>query len=191
MKKFFAQLRPMERRLAVGVLVVLILFLNWMFIWPYFSEWGNLHGRLDSARQRLALYRKTIAQKSDWETKLKQFENQGEAVPTEDQSINFLRTIQSQASTCNVGIGSMSQPLTRTNGAFFVEQVMNINVTATDSELVDFLYKLGAGASMARVRDLELQPDSSHYKLDARIRLAASYQRATAADPKTKTANAK
>ena len=35
MKKFFAQLRPMERRLAVGVLVVFILVLNWVFIWPH------------------------------------------------------------------------------------------------------------------------------------------------------------
>ena len=41
MKKFFAHLRPLERRLAVGVVVVLILVLNFVFIWPHFSDWSN------------------------------------------------------------------------------------------------------------------------------------------------------
>ena len=50
MKKFFAQLRPLERRLAVGVLVVLILVLNWVFIWPHFSDWSNLRHRLADAQ---------------------------------------------------------------------------------------------------------------------------------------------
>ena len=47
MKKYFAQLRPMERRLAVGVLVVVFLVLNCVFVWPHFSDWGNLRDRLD------------------------------------------------------------------------------------------------------------------------------------------------
>ena len=42
MKKYFAQLRPFERRLAVGVVVVVFLVLNYVFIWPHFSDWGNL-----------------------------------------------------------------------------------------------------------------------------------------------------
>ena len=50
MKKFFAQLRPFERRLAVGVLVVFILVLNWVFIWPHFSDWSNLRHRLADAQ---------------------------------------------------------------------------------------------------------------------------------------------
>jgi len=58
-----------------------------------------------------------------------------------------------------------------------VEQVLNINVQATDAQLVDFLYKLGSDASMIRVRDLELQPDPPHQHLTANIRLVASYQK--------------
>ena len=45
MKKYFAHLRPLERRLAVGVAVILILVLNWWLIWPHFSDWGNLRRR--------------------------------------------------------------------------------------------------------------------------------------------------
>ena len=43
--------------------------------------------------------------------------------------------------------------------------------------MVDFLYKLGAGASMVRVRDLTLQPDQPRQRLTADIRLVASYQK--------------
>ncbi|MGA2854501.1 MAG: hypothetical protein ABSE90_10290 [Verrucomicrobiota bacterium] len=66
MKKFFAQLRPMERRLAVGVLVVFILVLNWVYIWPHFSDWRNLRHRLDDAQAKLKLYQTTILQTSNY-----------------------------------------------------------------------------------------------------------------------------
>ena len=191
MKKFFAQLRPLERRLAVGVLVVFILVLNWVFIWPHYADWSNLHNRLEGARQKLELYQKTILQTSNYEAQVKGFESQGESVPPEDMAINFLRTIQSQATASQVQMGSMSRPMTRTNDAFFVEQIQNINVTATDDQLVDFLYKLGSGVSMVRVRDLELQPDPPHQKLNANIKLVASYQRNAPAGLKTTTATAK
>jgi Tfp pilus assembly protein PilO len=190
MKKFFAQLRPLERRLAVGVLVVFILVLNWVFIWPHFGDWGNLRNRLGTARQKLALYQTTILQTSNYEAQVKIFESQGDVVAPEDQSINFLRVIQSQALASGVGMGSMGRPSTRTNDAFFVEQIQNINVTATDEQLVDFLYKLGSDASMIRVRDLELQPDPPHQKLNASIKLVASYRRNATAGPKTPTAKA-
>jgi len=191
MKKFFAQLRPMERRLAVGVLVVLILVLNWVFIWPHYGDWSNLRNRLEEAQKKLNLYQTTILQTSNYEAQVRGFETQGQSVPPEDMSINFLRTIQSQALASGVGMSPMGRQMTRTNDAFFVEQIQNINVTATDEQLVDFLYKLGSDASMIRVRDLELQPDPSHQKLNANIRLVASYQRNAPANLKTTTANAK
>ena len=191
MKKFFAQLRPLERRLAVGVLVVFILVLNWVFIWPHYGDWSNLRNRLEEAQKKLKLYQTTILQTSNYEAQVKGFETQGEFVATEDMSINFLRTIQSQALASQVQLGSMSRQTTRTNDAFFVQQIQNINVSATDDQLVDFLYKLGSDVSMIRVLDLELQPDSPHQKLNAQIKLVASYQRNAPASLKTTTANAK
>jgi len=191
MKKFFAQLRPLERRLAVGVLVVLILVLNWVFIWPHYGDWSNLRNRLEEAQKKLKLYQTTVLQTSNYEAQVKGFETQGEFVATEDMSINFLRTIQSQALASGVGMSTMSRPTTRTNDAFFVQQIQNINVSATDDQLVDFLYKLGSDVSMIRVLDLELQPDPPHQKLNANIKLVASYQRNAPANVKTKTANAK
>ena len=191
MKKFFAQLRPLERRLAVGVLVVLILVLNWVFIWPHFSDWSNLRHRLAEAQSKLNLYQTTILQTSHYQAQVKAFETQGNFVALEDQSINFLRTIQSQAQANGVTIVNPGRSLTHTNDAFFVEQIQNVTVSATDDQLVDFLYKLGSDASMIRVRDLELQLDSTRQKLNANIRLVASYQRNAPGNLKTTTANAK
>lgn len=177
MKKYFAHLRPMERRLAVGVLVTVIIVLNAWLIWPHFSDWGKLRGRLEDGRRKLKLYQTAIAQMPNYQAQLKNFESLGESsVAPEDQTINFMRVIQSQAAESGVGISSTSRQMTHTN-EFFVEQVQNISVTATDEQLVNFLYKLGSSASMIRVRDLELQPDGAHTHLNANIRLVASYQK--------------
>jgi Tfp pilus assembly protein PilO len=191
MKKYFAQLRPMERRLVVGVAVVLVLVLNAVFIWPHFSDWGALRTRMAKARGNLKLYQTAVAQIPALQADVKKFESEGEFVAPEDQGINFLRTIQAQSAQSGVGMVNPGRQITRTNDAFFVEQVVNINVLATEEQLVDFLYKLGSGASMIRVRDLELQPDSPRQRLNANIRLVASYTKSPPSAAKNSTAKAK
>ena len=176
MKKYFARLRPLERRLAVGVVVVLILVLNFVFIWPHFSDWSKLKVRLKNAHDTLASYQATIAQATNYQAQVKSLEGQGEFVALEDQAINFMRTIHDQSVASGVNINSYSRSTMNTN-QFFMEQMQNINAIATDEQLVDFLYKLGSGASMIRVRDLELQPDGPRLHLNANIRLVASYQK--------------
>ena len=74
-------------------------------------------------------------------------------------------------------IQNYSRQTADTNDLFFIKQMQNITVIATDEQLVNFLYKLGSGASMIRVLDLDLQPDAPHYHLSANIRLVASYQK--------------
>jgi hypothetical protein len=124
--------------------------------------------------------------------KLKAYESEGEFVELEDQGVNFLRTIQMQSAQSGVQLQNTGRPMTRTNDQFFVEQIENINVLAQEPQLVDFLYKLGAGASMIRVRDLSLQPDPPRQRLAADIRLVASYQKnPTASAAKNVTAKAK
>jgi hypothetical protein len=176
-KKYFAQLRPLERRMAVGVLVVLLLVLNYVFVWHHFSDWGNLRQHGDAQRQKLQLWQTTIAQSASYDALVKKFSNQGEFVAPENQAIDFTRTIVAQSTASGVGVNNISPSRTLANDAFFVEQMQNINVVATDSQLVDFLYKLGSSASMIRVLDLELQPDSAKQHLNANIRLVASYQK--------------
>jgi Tfp pilus assembly protein PilO len=180
MRQYFDQLRPMERRLVIGVAVIVFLVINWWQVWPHFSDWNDYSQRFDTARAKLALYQTAVAQIPKLQADVNAFENAGDVVALEDQSINLMRTIQGQASASGFGIQNFSRQVTHTNDAFFVQQVQNISVAATDEQLVDFLYKLGSGASMIRVRDLELQPDMPHYHLSANIKLVASYQKKAA-----------
>lgn len=176
MKKYFAHLRPMERRLAVGVLVVVIIVLNAWLIWPRFSEWGDLRARLKNARETLEQRQKAITQMANYQAQVQNLEGQGEFVAPEDQAINFMRSIQSQSAASGINGVNYSRSQMLTN-EFFVEQIQNIQLSATDEQLVDFLYKLGSGASMVRVRNLELQPDPARQHLNANIQLVASYQK--------------
>ena len=86
MKKYFAQLRPMERRLVVGVAVVLVLVLNAVFIWPHFSDWGALRTRMAKARGNLKLYQTAVAQIPALQADVKKFESEGEFVAPEDRA---------------------------------------------------------------------------------------------------------
>ena len=191
MKKYLAQLRPLERRLVVGTAVVLLVVLNWAFIWPHFSDFANYQYRLGSAQTKLKNYRAAVAKIPDLQKKLKIYEGQGEFVALQDQAVNFIRTIQTQSAESHVALQNAGRPMTKTNDAFFVEQIQNINVLATEEQLVDFLYKLGSGASMIRVSDLTMQPDPPHQRLSAGITLVASYQKGPAAAAKTANAKAK
>ncbi len=180
MKKYFAQLRPLERRLAIGVLVVLFLVLNYVFIWPHFSDWGSLQKRGEDARRKLKLYQTAIAQRPGYEAQVKNLESGGQVIPIDDQSVTMMRAIQTRSAQSGVGIINTSRQMTRTNDAFFIEQIQNISVLGDDKQLVDFLFKLGNDASAIRVRDLELQPDAAKQKLNANLRLVASYQKSAA-----------
>ena len=109
MKKYFAHLRPLERRLAVGVAVILILVLNFVFVWPHFSDWSRLKNRLKNAHDTWTSYQAAITQTQDYAAKVKALEGQGEFVAPEDQAINFMRTIQSQSAASGVNINSYSR----------------------------------------------------------------------------------
>ena len=180
MNKFFAQLRPLERRLAFGVLVVFILVLNYVFIWPHFSDWNTLKSRLSTAQNELSRDQAAKDELPKYQKLVKDLESTGDVVAPEDQAINFLRTIQTQAAVSRVNIASMGRQSPSTNDVFFIQLIQNIQVSATDEQLVDFLYKLGSSASMIRVLDLELQTDPPKNNLVANIRLVASYQKKTA-----------
>lgn len=181
MKKYFEQLfeqmRPMERRLAVGVIVVVILVINYVEIWPHFRDWGNANSKTQQAQQTLKRYQDAIAQGPTYERLLKKFESQGAVVAPEDQAVDMMRTVSEQSAATGAAIMGQSRSVTHTNSVFFVEQVQTINVVATDEQLVNFLYGLGNDPAMIRVRDLSLQPDGPRQKLNAAVQLVASYQK--------------
>ena len=58
----------MERRLAVGVIVVLLLVVNYVIIWPHFGDWGNLDYNI-RRRQTLQDATRTPSTKRLWFSK--------------------------------------------------------------------------------------------------------------------------
>jgi hypothetical protein len=188
MKKYFEHLRPMERRLAVGVIVVLLLVANYVAIWPHFGEWGSLDVKINQAQQKYKNCQNAIAQTPLFEQKLKKFQNEGEFVAQEDQAVDFMRAIQTRAIATGVSIVNVPPSVMHTNDAFYVERVENISVKATDEQLVDFLYQLGNDPAMIRVWDLELHPDGPRQRLEAGIGLVASYQKTPGKNLKNATA---
>lgn len=187
MKDFFARLNPTERRFVVGVIVVFFIVINLVWVWPHFSDWGQTRTRMGTAREKLALFDAGVAKIPALRREIEKFQRQGEAVPTDDQAVRFVRTIQSEAARSGVIPSSMTPGRQTGTNAFFVEQNETVTLQCQEKQLVDFLYNLGSGDSLIRVKVLSVQPDQSHQQLSTRVTLVASYQKKAAA-PRTATA---
>jgi hypothetical protein len=173
-------LRPFEKRLVVGVAAALFVAVNLVFVFPHFSDWGRMKIRMAKAQKTLATFKTEIGEIRRYQADVKKMETEGgQDVPPEDQVVQFSRTIQDQAIKSDVHMSGL-RPQTRTNDQFFIEQYATITLDSPEPPLVDFLYNLGVGSSLVRVRDLTLRPDQPKQKLNATITLVASYQKKAA-----------
>jgi Tfp pilus assembly protein PilO len=185
-------LRPQERRLVVGVIIVIFVVLNIWLVWPHFGDWGRVKGDLEKAQRDLIRYQQKIAQAggpNGFEAQLKKLEGEGaQNVVADEQEIQLLRTVQSQVQQSKVTVtqyGAVNRSTTgQTTNEFFEEQSIRINISTGEKELVDFLLNIGAGSSMIRVRDMDLRPaDQNRYRLQGAITLSANYQKKQAVKP--------
>jgi Tfp pilus assembly protein PilO len=156
--------------------------LNLVFVRPHFGDRLKYQKRLNAAREKISKFETEIKEAKTFEAPLRELEKGGASVPEEDQATEFLRAIQSQAAVSGVSISGQSRQPARTN-QFFMEQAQSVTVQSGEKELVSFLYTLGSGDSLIRVRDLSLRPDPPRNKLNANIRLVASYQKKTTTRP--------
>ena len=169
-------LRPFEKRLVVGVGAVLFLVLNAWFVVPHFSDLTQARDRRLEALKKLERWQAEIDQKAKYEVGINKFRQEGLEVPPEDQQNQFARVIQDQQVRSGVGIQQFGRVTTQTN-QFFLELTQPISVQSGEAQLVDFLYNLGSGNSLIRVRDLTLRPDPPRQQLSGTVKLVASYQK--------------
>ena len=169
-------LRPFEKRLVVGVGAVLFLVLNAWFVVPHFSDLGQARDRRLEALKKLERWQLEMDQKAKYEAGINRFRQEGLEVPPEDQQNQFARAIQDQQARSGVGIQQFGRVSTQTN-QFFLELTQPISVQSGEAQLVDFLYNLGSGNSLIRVRDLTLRPDAPRQQLSGTVKLVASYQK--------------
>jgi len=176
MKRYWDNLRPLEKRLVAAVGVVVFILVNLWFVVPHFSDWGKVQARNTKAQTTLQVYQNEISQKGTYERMLAVLEGEGQNVPQEEQSTHFSGIIQSQAMQAGVAIQNSGKQNSATN-QFFLELSQTISVQAREQQLVDFLYNLGSSNSLIRVRDLTLNPDQPRQNLMATIKLVATYQK--------------
>lgn len=172
----FSRLSSAERWFIILVIIVVFAVVNFVFIFPHFGEFGRLSRLIGDARAKQQRYEEAIAQTEALARQVAQLEGTGAAVPQEDQVNNFLTAIQNQAVQSGVTIVANTPQPQRTN-QFFLERVQSLRTQSNEEQLVDFLYSLGAGNSMIRVRALSVQPDVPHYALNASATLIASFQK--------------
>ncbi len=175
-------LRPQEKRIAMAVTVGVVLLLSALFVWPKLGDGQKARDALAKSHKTLAAYQAEIARIPSYENRLRDLEGQGSAVLPEEQALQLFSTVQRQAQKAHVPItstraGSPSPSSGSNTNSFFDEQTVLIGVNTGESDLVDFLYSLGSGSSMIRVRDMDLRPDPPRYRLNGSVTLVASYQK--------------
>lgn len=173
-------LRPFERRLVVVVGIVLFVVVQFLYIWPHFGDVGKMNARRTKALDELKVRQSAISETNKFSAELAKLQGEGLDVPPGDQALQLMRTVQMEASKSRVNIQNTSKPFTRTN-EFFLEESQQISTVSDEAALVDFVFNLGSGSSLIRVRDLTVRPDQSRTRLSATIKLVASYQKKTGA----------
>jgi hypothetical protein len=176
MIKYFERASSLERRFLIGAALVVFLLFNYLFVWPKFGDWTKVQTRNAAAHRTLGIFDTKIARIPATEAEIAKWERAGGNVPLEDQPSDFIRTIQNQAVASGISIETSNRMPERTN-QFFIERGQSLTFKTTDQPLVDFLYNLSAGNSLARVRGLSLRPDQPHQNLLVNVTLVGSYQK--------------
>jgi Tfp pilus assembly protein PilO len=169
-------LRPFEKRLVVAVGVILFVVINAWFIFPHFADLNQTQVRKAELLKKLQSWQAECDQIPKYRAAVASLVGEGAEVPLEDQQHNFSTTIQMQQSQSGVNVTSTGRTSPRTND-FFIELTQTIGVQSPEPQLVDFLFKLGEGTSLIRVRGLTLRTDPPRQQLVANVTLVASYQK--------------
>ena len=94
MKGYWNNLRPFEKRVVVGVAAMVFVVFNVWFVRPHFSDWARVKFRIAAARDKLKKYQGEVSQITTVSNQVRKLEGEGLSVPPEEQSVQFLRAIQ-------------------------------------------------------------------------------------------------
>jgi hypothetical protein len=178
-------LTPQERRIVVAIGLVVIVVLNFLFVWPHFSEWNRIRNELQTMRNNIETYNQKIALDTNPNNGLqKQLAKlvRQEGTGVMDKQVQLQSTIMTQARRTGVNVSNYnpggSHPQTN---EFFEEESIKITFDSQEPQLISFLYNIGGDPAMIRVSELELAPqDQNRYRLKGAITLTANYAKRAA-----------
>ena len=116
------------------------------------------------------------------EVKALQAEDSG--VLSYDQAERFSATIMAQTAAAGFSLRSFSRATSSTN-TFFYERRQNLDIEATEQQLLDFLQNVSASNSVLRVRALSLRPNPERTQFLASMTIVGSYRLNSNGRPKT------
>src|SRR5437899_2767038 len=143
MKSVFDKLnlRPGERRLVVGVGILIFVVLNLTFVWPNFGAYAATQKTIRETENKLRRFKMEVSRKAGYERELRALEDKGVFVSEQDQALDLQREVRSQAQIAGVDVRRYDPTVrgtsTRTN-SFFDEASLVINFVTGEKELVDF-----------------------------------------------------
>jgi hypothetical protein len=174
-KKYLDQLGSQERRWVLGTAVAVFVIMNYLLVWPHFSDWRRNNVRIEAAEKKIATYRTELSRKSYYETAIKRLQPQDANSDLSGDPIQIEYFYHARASENNVSIQANTRPTSHSSDPFFQEEEFGLSLLAKEGNLVNFLYSLGSSNSMVRVRAMSLRPDQPRHQLDANITIVASY----------------
>ncbi|HEY3856090.1 MAG TPA: hypothetical protein VGO67_17000 [Verrucomicrobiae bacterium] len=175
-------LTPQERRIVVGIGMVLIVVLNLLFVWPHFSEWGKLQKQLAAMRSDIEKFNKEIALDTNptngLQKQLAKLVRQ-EGAGVADVQIQLQSTIINQAHKAGVNVANYipGSAGPQTN-EFFERETARITFDSQEPQLINFLYNIGNDPAMIRVSEIDLGPqDQNRYRLKGAVTFIANFKK--------------
>ena len=181
MKSFFDKLTPAERRLVVGVGIVVFAVVNFWFVFPMFGQYGEFENKRATTLKHIADYKAEIARKATYEKLVKELSDVGD-IASEAAALRLFDEVNSQSALSGINPSSIS-PLNRNftgkTNAFFEEASVSVSFNNTgEKELIDFLYRLADKQFLIRAKFMTVQPEPpGRMRLQGSITLVKSYQR--------------
>jgi hypothetical protein len=173
-------LSPGERRLVVGVAIVVFIALNFAFVFGRFGEWGRTEQRIKDTKDALKKFDDELKNEPAYKNQRERLQKLGTYVASEERAVQLIDEVNSQAALDQVQLlrrePSRNAPGSRTN-AFFEEAALLVTFNSSETNLVNFLFNLGERNSLIRARAMQLGRDPSQTRLAGSITFVESFQK--------------
>lgn len=182
MLRFFDRLNltPGERRLVVIVFLVAFVVLNYWLVWPRFSEFGALTEEIEAVVRKRGIYEREIARRPIYDETVRRLQESGSALAAADARIQFRSDMERLAREVGLSVPRWGEVVQERGGgqgtnAFFEAIALTLSqVSGTEGQIVDFLYRVGASNATIRVKDLTLLPGNFDSRAQGKTNLVAT-----------------
>lgn len=173
-------LTPAERRLVVVILAIAFLVVNYWLVWPRFGDFKTISEDLDGMERKRNTYQREIERRPFYEASLKKLRESGSVLPAGEEKIQFRSDMEHLARDVGLVVPRWGEVLPErssgpTTNAFFEAIGLAMNqVSGTEAQFVDFLYRVGASNSTIRVKELTLVPGNFDNRAQGKTNLIGS-----------------